>query len=180
MGFGQAFVVLPFILTIIIYFVFHLIKKKLTIFHTVIDIAFIAYCFWVIALLYFPLVFESDPYSFMIPFNLIPFYNIIPLHGGQLTGSMLFHTIVNVLGNILLFAPLSLYLCARFPDKRKRNLAIILTISFGAEVIQFMLALLAVNRFRVIDINDLLLNVSGGFFAWYFCQKRRKTKEEAK
>jgi glycopeptide antibiotics resistance protein len=89
--------------------------------------------------------------------NLIPFYSI----GGFLSGSSVHlksFAFANVVGNILLFIPLGVYLTVVKNDKRVRvQLLFILMASVFAECIQGLLSI------GTADIDDIILNCIGGW-----------------
>ena len=89
--------------------------------------------------------------------NLVPFYSI---------GSFLFSddpllrafAVSNVIGNIVLFVPLGLFLPLLVREKSiLKNVLWILLISTSAEILQF------VFKVGVTDIDDVILNGFGGF-----------------
>lgn len=73
----------------------------------------------------------------------------------------------NILGNIILFVPLGIFLGTFLNHKRKyilKSLMVIIFISFLFELIQFVFAIGAS------DINDLILNTSGGMIGIFIYQ----------
>lgn len=89
--------------------------------------------------------------------NLVPFRTIISylLSDNSILSSFAFS---NVLGNIVLFIPLGVYLTLFNRDKRLyKNVLWIALISLTAEVIQYIF------KIGASDIDDLILNVLGGF-----------------
>ncbi len=89
--------------------------------------------------------------------NLVPFYSI---------GSFLFSddpllrafSVLNVVGNIVLFVPLGLYLSLFIREKNiVKNVLWIIFISMSVEVLQF------VFKVGATDIDDVILNGFGGF-----------------
>lgn len=85
--------------------------------------------------------------------NLIPFHTITAYlaHGG-------FISLVNVLGNIVLFIPLGIYLTLFNPNKRiVINTLWIVLMSVTAEILQYTF------KVGATDIDDILLNGLGGF-----------------
>ena len=59
-----------------------------------------------------------------------------------------------------------MYLAIRFPHKMKHNLYIILAVAIGAELFQFLLAIITRNMVRIIDIDDIIYNSIGGVSTW--------------
>ncbi len=90
-------------------------------------------------------------------FNLIPFHSIMEyLSGG--TEEVKRFSYGNVVGNIILFIPLGLYLPLLRKDKRIRtNLLFVLAASLFAEIVQGLFGIGAS------DVDDLILNCAGGF-----------------
>jgi len=89
--------------------------------------------------------------------NMIPFRTIVSyLSGDDIVLSSF--ALSNVLGNIVLFIPLGVYLTLFNRDKRLyRNVLWIALISLAAEVIQYIF------KIGASDIDDVILNILGGF-----------------
>lgn len=74
-------------------------------------------------------------------------------------------TIIQIIGNMLWFAPASVLAALRWPqrfDSLWGAIKVTSVLSFTIEIIQFIMA-----RGRVASINDLALNILGGMFGWY-------------
>jgi glycopeptide antibiotics resistance protein len=115
--------------------------------------------------------------------NFIPIRNSIkcflPGETGETAMSVLCHQ--NIIGNIILFFPLGILL--PFALKRfhslKRVLVFALCLSLSIEAVQFFFGFL--GNFRVVDIDDILLNTSGawiGFRVLCLCQRRNPTNQQ--
>lgn len=106
---------------------------------------FVSYCIILIALLFFKS--SSVQRVNLTPFRFISYYlthiNVM--------------TLINGLGNIILFIPFTIYLCLFFS---KKNIWIHLLwaclFSIGAECLQYIL------KIGVTDIDDVILNTLGG------------------
>lgn len=98
--------------------------------------------------------------------NLIPFKTIGGYISALFDGSMnLSIPLTNLLGNLLMFLPMGIYLPLLFPkiDSGKKYYAVIVIILFGIEVVQFL------TQRGAFDIDDFILNLLGtvaGFFIW--------------
>lgn len=89
--------------------------------------------------------------------NIVPFRSIISYLSG---GDIILHgfALSNVLGNIVLFIPLGVYLTLLNRDKRLyKNALWIILISLSAEIIQYIF------KIGASDIDDVILNGLGGF-----------------
>ena len=86
--------------------------------------------------------------------NFIPFKEILRYN----MGSRLFFK--NVIGNMLMFMPYGLFLSFYLKNK-KPNLTLILTLvaSFSIEIVQMVIG-------RVFDIDDIILNLLGGYLGY--------------
>ena len=106
--------------------------------------------------------------------NLVPFRTI----KNYIKYSGFLHTMINIMGNVIIFVPFGILLPEIF--SKARNILKILVItfftSFFVEFIQFFIG-------RSVDIDDLMLNVLGsviGYFIWKknlrfkFAKKKRK------
>ena len=122
-----------------------IIKKEKFILYK--ELTYLLFVIYLLSLFYI-VTFQDDNYG---TFNLIPFkemfrYNIT---------SKLF--IKNIIGNILLFMPFGLFVTA-YLDVRHVTPTVILTLisSISIEIVQKIIG-------RVFDVDDIILNVLGGF-----------------
>ena len=122
-----------------------IIKKEKFILYK--ELTYLLFVIYLLSLFYI-VTFQDDNYG---AFNLIPFkemfrYNIT---------SKLF--IKNIIGNILLFMPFGLFVTA-YLDVRYTTPVVILTLisSISIEIVQKIIG-------RVFDVDDIILNVLGGF-----------------
>lgn len=106
--------------------------------------------------------------------NLVPFRTI----KNYIKYSGFLHTMINIVGNIIIFVPFGILVAEIFPNTRKSSHIFLISVctSFFVEFIQFFIG-------RSVDIDDLMLNVCGsmiGYFIWKkflrfkFAKKRRK------
>jgi len=96
---------------------------------------------------------HSEPRSI----NLIPFYSIAEYISGS-TENLKRFAFSNLVGNIILFIPLGIYLPLLKKDKRIiTNLLLIFIVSLFVEIIQGLLGIGAS------DIDDIILNCLGGW-----------------
>ena len=123
-------------------------RQKLVLYKELLGLSFIIY-----ALCLFQVVTFQDNVSWstnnFIPFKEMLRYNI---------GSRLF--VKNVLGNMLMFLPYGFFISYYLKNK-KPWLTLILTLvaSFSIELVQMMIG-------RVFDIDDILLNLLGGYLGY--------------
>ncbi len=88
--------------------------------------------------------------------NLIPLYSIMEYLSG-ISANLKTFAFGNVIGNIVIFIPLGIYLTLFKKDKRvKTNLLFIFMVSLCVEIIQGLLGI------GVADIDDIILNCLGG------------------
>lgn len=131
-------------------------KEKIILYKELLSLSFIIYI-----LCLFQVVTFQDNVSWstnnFIPFKEMLRYNI---------GSRLF--VKNVLGNMLMFLPYGFFISYYLKNK-KPLLTIILTliVSFTIELVQMMIG-------RVFDIDDILLNLLGGYLGYliYFFMEK--------
>lgn len=115
---------------------------------------FICYLFFLIKMLLLSRTSHSGPRSI----NLIPFYSIAEYISGN-TDNLKRFAFSNLVGNIILFIPLGMYLPFFKKDKRViTNLLLIFIVSLFVEIIQGLLGIGAS------DIDDIILNCLGGLF----------------
>ena len=123
-------------------------KEKLVLYKELLGLSFIIYI-----LCLFQVVTFQDNVSWstnnFIPFKEMFRYNI---------GSRLF--VKNVLGNMLMFLPYGFFVSFYLENKRpKLTLILTLIASFSVELVQMMIG-------RVFDIDDILLNLLGGYLGY--------------
>lgn len=122
---------------------------------------FICYILFLIKLLFLSRVslfelFDSQRTSFR-SINIIPFYSITEYMSGS-TASLKRFAFSNLVGNIVIFIPLGIYLPLLKKDKRVIiNLLFIFIVSLFVEIIQGLLGIGAS------DIDDIILNCLGGW-----------------
>jgi len=117
---------------------------------------FFVYLLFVFRLTFFPMYITLDGFS-LNRANLDPFLttrNMLRYIGP--------YTLTHILGNLLLLAPLGIFLPILAPWTRKwwRILGIGFLVTLGIEIFQFFLAV------RVFDIDDLILNTFGVGFGY--------------
>ena len=114
---------------------------------------FICYILLLIKLLFLSRISHLEHRSI----NLIPFYSIMEFISGSSANIKAF-AFSNVVGNIVIFIPLGVYLPLFKKDKRALvNLLFIFIVSFFVEIIQGLLGI------GVADIDDIILNCLGGW-----------------
>lgn len=131
-------------------------KERIVIYKELLMYAFIIY-----TLCLFQIVTFQDDVSFGTN-NFIPFREILRYN----MGSRLFFK--NVIGNMILFLPFGFFISLYLKEKKANlPLLIILITSFSIEVVQMIIG-------RVFDIDDILLNLVGGYLGYlvYYFLKR--------
>lgn len=99
----------------------------------------------------------------LMQMNIIPFKTITEYISAIFTGSMnLDIPIKNLLGNLILFLPMGIYLPLFFKKSRKflSYFLIMIGILVAVELIQFF------TRQGAFDIDDLILNLAGAFIGF--------------
>lgn len=113
---------------------------------------FICYILLLIKILFLSRISQPDHRTI----NLIPFYSIMEYIKGS-SDTIKRFAFGNVVGNIVIFAPLGTYLLLLKNDKRvTTNLLFIFIVSLFVEIIQGLLGIGAS------DIDDIILNCLGG------------------
>lgn len=130
-------------------------KKKIVLYQELVNLIFIIYL-----LLLFQLVTSTDFESYSN--NFVPFKEIMRYR----IDSSLFYR--NVIGNILLFVPFG-YFVSFYLNNLKWYIALFLSVltSASTEVIQMYIG-------RSFDIDDIMLNIVGGFVGYLIYKLQRK------
>lgn len=124
-------------------------------FYLVIFALFWAYLLAVVAVVAFPIAVGQDPVG--EPF--FPTVNLRPFYVGACQPFA--QCVRRLIENALLTIPFGFSLSLLLTIKPKRMAFIALGVGLSFEAIQLVLALLFHSRFRVIDINDVMLNALG-------------------
>lgn len=126
--------------------------------------------FWVyivsfIGLVFFPIITGMKIKNFKPAINLIPFNTIQEMWGYGF--SKFFKQII---GNILLFAPMGALVPLLFEkfNKWKKIILLGLCISFSVELIQLSMDLISKYNIKVCDVDDVILNVIGIIIGFIF------------
>jgi glycopeptide antibiotics resistance protein len=109
--------------------------------------------------------YQSWPVLKEVTINIIPFMSILEIVKVSHAWKQ------QVFGNILLFLPFGILIPAFFKklDSYRNIFVGVLILSTGIETIQFLLDSIFGYRYRVVDIDDIILNVAGaliGYFLW--------------
>lgn len=131
-------------------------KEKIIIYKELLMYSFIIY-----TLCLFQIVTFQDDVSWSSN-NFIPFKEILRYN----MGSRLFFK--NVIGNMILFLPFGFFISLYLKEKKpKLTLLITLVTSFSIELVQMIIG-------RVFDIDDIMLNLLGGYLGYlvYFLLKK--------
>ncbi|MEK4330434.1 VanZ family protein [Paenibacillus sp. FSL R7-0312] len=126
--------------------------------HIVMYLLFGVYLLFVMQIVLFktiPVTSMFDLDSQLRSINVIPFHTIAGFVTNETMGSM--RALANILGNIVIFIPLGLFVSYQGHGKSFRVKAIIiLSVSLALEMVQYILAL------GSSDVDDILLNFAGG------------------
>jgi len=159
------------LLALIILIVFSIVKKRNKL-RAGIDFAFISYCTCVVVIILFPLGINFDGLFTLssIRISWIPFRDVYDYFVTDLSLIGFASLMYNVIGNFLLFVPLSAYLTWTRPRKFKQNLLLALCISGSAEILQLAVSTLG-SQTRAIDSTDLILNIGGAWISLLIFRK---------
>jgi len=160
------------LLALIILIVFSIVRKRNKL-RTGIDVAFIAYSTCVVVIILFPLGINFDGLyrQSSIRINWVPFRDVYDVFSYDKSLQDFASVIYNVVGNLLLFVPLSAYLTWTRPQKFKQNLLLALCISGSAEILQLAVTILGKVQTRTIDSTDLILNIGGAWISLLIFRK---------
>lgn len=167
----------------IIYFIFILIyevrniKKQRThhnILHWFIKIAFYIYIIFLIHVTFFPIPFQKSELDHLKSnfgkgsnINMIPLKSITHIIKSDLATSVKFRQIA---GNLVLLLPLAFYLplAAKKFRAAKNVFLFLLCSACTIEILQFLIGKIIGYNYRVVDLDDVILNVCGGMLGFLF------------
>ncbi len=138
-----------------------MIVKKVKLNKLLFNLSFGLYISLIIAICFFPIAIGEIGEDTLN--NFIPFKSIIDSISESFRDNTPYG-FVSVLGNFVMLMPLGLFFSFYIKDFKRRLLSIFL-FSVGIETIQFIIGLLIGYNYRCIDIDDVILNVSGGILA---------------
>lgn len=123
-------------------------KQELIFYKELLSFTFLIY----VLCLFYVVTFQDVGWSSS---NFIPFKEMFRYH----IGSRLF--IKNVLGNIIMFAPYGFFASYYLDLKKPKSIfLLVLLVSLSIETTQLIIG-------RVFDIDDIILNIVGGFIGFY-------------
>ncbi len=174
--FDPIFLVFPFAAVLVIFLIVIIVRNTQRVWrHILLDLFLIPYIFFVISLLYFPLIVVLNREAAIAPrMNLIPFISIFNDLAIAQSNRDILRVLFMVTGNLLIFAPLPVYMILRFPNDRRRSFWTVLIISVSAEILQLVLVFVSYDNSRIFDIDDLILNVIGGLSSWFLIYGRKQ------
>lgn len=133
--------------------------------HEFMRFIFSVYCILVISKVYFPINFSSSVYL-MPAIWLRPIWSLMQVY----TTTNLEGFLYQILGNLVLLAPLSffaLYFKKYECDDIKGVILLCLKVTLFIEFSQIALSILIPSVKRYFEINDIILNTSGGLIGYY-------------
>lgn len=148
------------------YFLYSKVKTWKIVFFSV----FYLYLLWVIAVTFFPIPIHSARWIIIwdtIKINSIPFNTIITQLSSQ--SLSLENKLKQVFWNIILFIPLGFFLTHIFIKKWFCKIIFYCFLfSLCIEIFQLLIGIIIWYNYRVIDIDDVILNTIGGFIGYIF------------
>ncbi len=157
LGGGMFYYTVGFVILFLITISFFL-KLKLTQ-DKIIYCLFLIYILGAISKVYFPIPFEHgflEIFKEMRPLdNNIDWINLIPFKGAF--GRHIKHSFLN----ILLFVPLGTF-TYYFSKKIKTTFIVVIISTFVIEISQLLANILYGFAYRIVDINDIIFNITGG------------------
>lgn len=97
----------------------------------------------------------------MMSYNVVPFCTILKQLRDLLHGEDLRHTVVNLVGNVIMFIPLGL-LPAIWPKQQKLSVYL-LTVACAIVIVELIQL---VTTLGMADVDDLLFNLLGAWFGF--------------
>lgn len=123
---------------------------------------FIVYLTAVFAITLFPILLDEkiEYFGDITWYNFIPFKTVISMMSGGLNAT----AVIQIWGNICLTVPLGIFSMI-FLKKHKwyKFLALGLLFAVSIEVLQLVIGLVIDNMYRTVDIDDVILNLTGFF-----------------
>lgn len=151
-------------------------KEKKSVKFNIVCSLFIFYVSLIIALTIFPIPYAHFNSDYDYKYNFIPFSSIIGALGcGSITAMAR-----QLLGNIIMFMPFGFLFPFVFRGIKKRQLNTLLAgvaFSLSIEAVQAIIGAAISYRYRVVDVDDIILNFAGlvlGCVIFKLCPKKIK------
>lgn len=150
------------------------LKRKHSIEYWILGISFYIYLMLFIGVTFFPIPIQKEVIAILkttsgnyINYNIIPFHSILQtLRTNPSEKSIL----IQIMGNIILIMPITFYIS--LVNNRIKNIgntiALVLFISILIELFQFIIGTIVGYYYRIIDIDDIILNTFGGILGYLF------------
>lgn len=139
--------------------------KKISIYRNLLYTALLIYINLVLGITIFPIPIQEIP-AWNFPYYFVPFSSVVVEFHSGITS-----IIRNLLGNIIMFVPLGIMLPLLL---RKRNLPrILLTATLATvsiELMQFLIGVLVGFHYRVVSVDDVILNLIGAVLGFFICK----------
>lgn len=102
-------------------------------------------------------------------YNFIPFKSIISIIREAFTYKLYGGIVTQIIGNILLFTPFTMFLSAYYEDKNKFIKVIVssLFLTILVESLQGIFNYMLQYNYRAVDIDDIILNTLGGILGYF-------------
>lgn len=154
------------VLCVLVFLQVLLVKKKMIQkIDAIAGMVFTVYCLILIKIVFFPIPFQEKTLALIREINGSFSLNIIPLK--SIVQIINENDIANIFyqlgGNFLLLLPLGLYIALMFRNISVKWLALTLTLtSVFIEMTQLLIGVAIDCQYRVVDIDDIILNILGG------------------
>lgn len=137
------------------------------------EIAIVIFSIYIMALIAVTLLPFYGFRAVKLHANLVPVFNTVQgilVTTSNMKGYMLKFWIINILGNIALLMPVSVFVPIIFQKLRniKSVVTICASVSISIELLQYLSMLF--GNFRSADIDDVILNVIGSIIGFYIFQ----------
>ncbi len=143
--------------------------KKNNVIDNIVSIVFIVYVIGLIGVVFFPIPFQKEILLYRSPMgkNIVPFKSIIEI----LKDDRSFVIMRQLGGNLILLFPLGIYIPIAIKNKKIINYCIIFVCtSIAIEIMQLMIGKMIGYNYRVVDVDDVILNTIGAFAGMIICK----------
>jgi len=176
---GPRSVIFPTILGLIVV-VIVCIKRKTKLSRMLLFLVLTAYVGAVISVALFPIPINAHFPSLSVRYNIIPFNSILSDMSHAQRPGFWWVYMRGVVGNILMFVPLG-FMLPLLSEKQKKPIRVIVTVlicSASIELAQLVAGFCLGDFYRVVDIDDIILNTLGGVLGYLaFLLWSRVTKD---
>ncbi|MDL2310599.1 VanZ family protein [Peptostreptococcaceae bacterium OttesenSCG-928-C18] len=162
---GFNFIGLVLFLVILGIEIYRLVKKKSSIYEFVFRIMFLVYVLFVVMIVFFPIPYKKEIIEYKKASGLGDIHNFVPFKmiSNFLKNTSFRYMLKQIGGNFILLLPLSIFVKLFLKDKKSTRFVFLIGFlsTCFIEITQGVIGLILDFQYRVVDVDDIILNFTG-------------------